>query len=496
MATLPALIAVVVLAIALVPLTRRPDLASATPTGSCNPEARTIWFRAGTAPKRVDGSELRGCLRRTGFRSFEPTIGVDKAGSVYVYPAIGQDPVNEAVPDAPAWRRGPIQMAASSDRGRTWQRIGPKVGPFASHPSTGDPYMYLDRETGRLFALDLTPFAECSYISYSDDRGRSWFNQPLVCGGVEDDFPSVFAGPPPPGVRTFGYPNVVYYCYHIYAVVRGPSCSRSLDGGRTWIPGHPAVSFDPSFLPYHPFDAICAVYGSITHGGVVAKDGTVYLGGHCSQPMISISEDAGLTWRTIELPTSETDQGTIALDLDSRGNLYVMWIDEDDRLPYLITSRDGGRSWSKPIKVAFPGLKESNLPAVDVTGPGHVAIAFLGSTNSPGPPFPESRYDHVTWNGYIVISRDALSARPLFAAAPVNRPDQPLDTEECGPAFCYGQFDFISVQTGPDGTPWAAFVEGGGLRPYEIGLARALGLRAIVLGEGVVGYLSGRVLPS
>src|SRR5207247_1572816 len=87
-----------------------------------------------------------------------------------------------------------------------------------------------------------------------------------------------------------------------------------------------------------------------------------------------------------EIARGRDDAGRSAGD---RGNVYYFWI-AHDRLPYLAVSRDGGKHWSKPVMVGPPNLEEAALPTMDIGAEGNVAMTYMGSTNSPGPPFPEA----------------------------------------------------------------------------------------------------------
>jgi hypothetical protein len=164
-----------------------------------------------------------------------------------------------------------------------------------------------------------------------------------------------------------------------------------------------------------------------------------------------------------------------AVAVDSDNNVYYVWMDNKMRLPYLAISRDKGETWGKPIPIGPPRLKEGNLPSIDVTTPGKVAVAYMGSENSPGGPnwpdtpscdalslecpYPEE-YTNVTWNGYITMSANALAKRPVFYTSTVNNKKDPLIRTSCGPGRCRALYDFLDVQIAPDGTPWATFVDG------------------------------------
>ncbi|HEX2038660.1 MAG TPA: sialidase family protein, partial [Acidimicrobiales bacterium] len=153
------------------------------------------------------------------------------------------------------------------------------------------------------------------------------------------------------------------------------------------------------------------------------------------------------------------DHHEAGVAVDDDGNLYYTWV-AHDRLPYLAISRNGGTTWSTPIMIGHPGVKEANLPALAIGSKGRIAVAYVGSENSPGVPFSDRRnaYANVTWNGYITMTTDALAADPVFYSAPVNAPADPIAKGVCLHR-CRAIGDFIDVQIGPDGVPWTALVD-------------------------------------
>jgi hypothetical protein len=159
--------------------------------------------------------------------------------------------------------------------------------------------------------------------------------------------------------------------------------------------------------------------------------------------------------------TAYDDHTSVAAD--SAGNVYYAWVAKNYK-PYLSVSRHHGRTWSRPVMVAPPGVREAALAAVAVPPsgrPGQVAIAFMGSTDAPADPYPHTadRFTITTWGGYLVTSADALTARPAFRGAAVNPPGDPFIAGICGPQTCQQEKDFIDVQIAPNGRPWAAFVD-------------------------------------
>jgi hypothetical protein len=189
-------------------------------------------------------------------------------------------------------------------------------------------------------------------------------------------------------------------------------CYRSLDGGRTFrsVGGFP----DPGPPGY------CGVEHA-ARPGAVGPDGLLYFPiDFCGRLGIAISPDKGATWRrAVVARTNIQDLYITSLAVDSPGNVYIAWVAgsgpasgvEGRGLPYLVISKDHGRSWSKPMMVAAPGVRQVIHAAITATGTGHVAIAYLGSrSTNPGANF----------NGYITESSDVLTRLPVFWSAAVR----------------------------------------------------------------------------
>ena len=381
-----------------------------------------------------------------GNNSMEPTLGLTPGGDIFMTGAgFTQARGNLAA----------TQIMRSDDGGRSWTNTSPRVLDQNTMPVSLDPYVVVDDVDGdnaRIFSIDLT--VACSYMSFSDDGGDSWVTNPLACGRPVNDHQTLFTGPPATS-STIGYPNVLYYCWND---IGSSSCSKSIDGGLTFAPtGSPAymgVSTEEGDL--------C---GGLHGHGIVDSKGTIYLPReYCGRASVAISKDEGLTWtnhKVADTPTNNATDPSIAVD--KAGNLYYSFMNMKTRQVAFSVSTNGGKKWTEPVVANAPGLDEANLATLTVGDPGKVAIAYYGSTNSP---FPKCKsecssadYVETTWNGYLTISPDALSDNPTFITGTINDPKDPLVRGVCGPGRCKSVFDFIDVTIGPDGIPYAAFVD-------------------------------------
>ncbi|MDQ3646634.1 MAG: glycoside hydrolase [Actinomycetota bacterium] len=418
--------------------------------------------KAGTGGRLVPGSANRAPIPEllpTGTLAAEPTLGITKRGEVFYVGLAASGFKFE-------W---PVLRLSKNER---WEEVSPLLGSSRRHLTGLDPMLHVDRDTGRLFTADIQGVVGCSaMVSFSDDLGDSWTTS-KVCGLT--DHQNIFTGPPSVST-TIAYPNVVYYCAADGGALAGystaSSCVKSLDGGLTWVrTGEPAFHDDPRQQGGFIVDGHCA---GLTAHGFVDKKGTVYLPrGWCGQPWLAISQDEGRTWKRVQVATNGMAESTpgeggleeheTAVAVDSKGNIYYVW-SARNRLPYLAVSRDGGESWSKPMMIGVPGLRESNLPNMDIGADGRIAVAYIGSENAPGGPEPTgagSEYKDATWNAYVTMTADALARSPLFYTTTVNDLKDPLVIGDCSIVRCQQIYDFIDLDIAPDGTPWVALVDG------------------------------------
>ena len=358
----------------------------------------------------------RPVVSLTGYPAWEPTLGVDEDGDVFTTSSASTTNV----------------VLSSKDEGRSWHDISPKVAGQNAHPITFDPYLYVDPETNRLFNLDLQ-VPSCMELSFSDDKGASWATR-LTCGGVPDDHPTLFAGPPVSS-STVGYPSVVYVC--VNQLVAASTCTKSLDGGSTFVP-----TGEPAFGPELPCN------GATGHG-VADAEGVLYLPRiWCDeQPWLAVSRDEGATWDQIQVAENGGLGHEATVAVDAEGNIYFAWVSHQDRMPYLAISRDGAKSFGTPMMIGQPGLAKASLPSIDVGDPGKVALVYMGADTAEN------------WNGHITISTNALSPKPVFYSTTANNKSRPLDTSCLH--RCTEGGDFFDVVIGPDGTVWSAFTNHG-----------------------------------
>lgn len=391
--------------------------------------------RVPSKPALYEGEPLRVQATSVGRRSLEPTIGVDSEGRAF-YAASWHD-------DSPSMVLPITEVRRSEDGGQTWVNVSPQFPgtDIENPPVNADPYVFVDQTTDRVFNPEAA--GGCLYMHISDDAGDSWITNPVVCGGANVDHQSFEAGPFPPAFQPLSavYPNVLWFCSsHVVA----SQCSKSLDGGITWL-----ASAQYAFPPFDPeTGGLCG--GLTGHVEIDSQGRAVLPTGMCGTPYIAVTEDLGTTWLRVQVSDISAVGTHIAAAFDDADNLYVVWWDAEQRLPWLAVSTDHGRTFGEPMMVAPPGVAEVNFPEITAADAGKIALTFPGTT-------VDDRQDgQRPWNDYMVVSTNALDADPLFVSTTANPLDDPVHRGNCGPGRCTGMWDFIDIVTSPlDGGFWA-----------------------------------------
>ena len=462
---------------------------AAASTAGCDATRPAIVYTPGRRGHVPTRKRLIPCRYDTGARALEPSLDFTHDGRILYQAWELQSGAPGGVPPEP-------RVLRSDSTFTNWHDVSP-LGPVASL----DPFLTVDRRTGRIFSVSFLADGQptCATISYSDDNADSWVSSPLACGGFDGE--SIGTGPPVSS-SPVGYPDLVYYCTGTTPASSPPTttpiCSKSLDGGLT---------FQPTGAPPWPVadeQAQGDTFGPWAGNPVVGADGTVYVPKRfAGQPEVAVSHDEGLTWQHAQVAANGSGGETPRMAIDDSGNVYYTWVGAN-HLPYLAYSRDDGATWSAPIALAPRGLREADLPRVAAMADGRVAVAYIGSTDSPAqPPFypycdallsecTDGSYAGVTWSGYMTLIGKALASPPKLQTATVNPPTEPLLVGGCSSdGACKADLDFIDVKFGPAGDPFAAFVDDCALaRDFPPIFGAELGSCGDFLGEGIVGRLT------
>jgi len=313
-----------------------------------------------------------------------------------------------------------------------------------------DPIGFTDRQTGRVFAAELTATSPTCKISFSDDDGNTWTPLPGTLGsGIDHE--TIGGGPynnnalpPPPPHPT--YANAVYYCSQDLVAA---FCLRSDDGGATW---GPAVD---------TYTTECG--GLHGHVKVSPKDGTVYLpNNNCGgDGAVVVSEDNGITWRVrhVQNTTLDTISGKSdpAVGIDNNGRVYFTMADANVAA-IVATSDDHGSTWQNMFNVSsIYGLQNIRYPAAVAADAGRAAVAFYGSTTAGS---ANAGNFHGLWHLYVAHTFDGgltWTTSDVTPGAPMQRG---CIWTEGGANICRNLLDFFDVTIDKQGRVEVGYVNG------------------------------------
>ncbi|HSE47642.1 MAG TPA: sialidase family protein [Terriglobales bacterium] len=104
-----------------------------------------------------------------------------------------------------------------------------------------------------------------------------------------------------------------------------------------------------------------------------------------------------------------------AIAVDRAGNLHVVFSDRKDT--FLMSSRDGGNTWTQPVAVnnpADPEVRTTLEPWIVAGGdPGRVGVMFY-ATDRAGDPDQEAGMEGAEWKLWYAFTPDAFAATPSF----------------------------------------------------------------------------------
>ena len=362
----------------------------------------TTQTGAGIAPRYQNYAAFEGMGDNAG----EPSIGVDWNPNVA---SLKHDKVNTG--GVSFFQSGPNTLRASFDDCSSpakdqWDDVST---PFVQQAALSDPIGFVDRQTGRVFSLDLIGGQGNSLMAYSDDDGNSFL--PAQGGGAPagPDHETLGGGPynpnafPAPPPHPF-YANAVYYASQ--NIAGEAEVSRSDDGGLT---------FGPSVLLFNPSQCLGGIHGHIK----VAPDGTVYIpNSSCSigggTNGVAVSTDNGITWTAYTVPGSTGGlDPSLGVGLNNVGKplgqttntIYLGWISGDNH-PHIAVSRDRGQTWIRNFDIgAQVNVKSAVFPVVVAGDDNRAAFGFLGTT-TPGDYQDDNNFRGV-WHLYIATTYDA-----------------------------------------------------------------------------------------
>ena len=400
------------------------------------------------------------CGMFTGFGGSEARIAVTNDGTVVYEPAVltpgllGTGYVPGAPGPQPQTQTSPGGLAVSTDDGGRWRFVAPggatwtpQDDQLATDPYTGRIFWYamqpnpFPQPSSGIPAQDQAPLGYANLLTSPDD-GRHWSAAALPGYLASENPRFAFGLRPAGGARPHDSRDVAYWCgNNALFVYVARECWRSLDGGDSWQFASVLFHRGPSELPE------CGGNEEQFNDGdgnypQAAPDGSLFVMVQCGgRTFLARSSDEAATWpivhvggKPLRIPNADE------LRIDAEGNMYAAR-KAGDHL-FLRVSRDLGRTWSGPIDVLAPEARALDQWYVSIGDPGEVAFAYLAKDGS------RAGYD-----GYLTMTRDALSNSPPFFSTIANDPRHPLEAAPGTPA----KDDFVGVDVAPDGTAWGAF---------------------------------------
>jgi hypothetical protein len=419
---------------------------------------------------------------RPAVREFAPAIHVDASAAnqtgepSIVVAADGTEYI--VAPDAPGVRT-PSALGAngaggsliwrSQDRGRTWSFLG-----SYDVPTGGGDTDIAVAPNGTLYASGLS-YAACSTIGVSTDKGQTWLDDPLAgCGKL-----------PVLNDREW----TANYGNNVVNTVIGDSLQGNIDFIRSTITS-PVVVPSTTIELYNGGDYQWP--GTLS---VDQRNGTSYVvwntagdpnncdqtsgSGACTPTQASTKTRDKIYVSVVTADATSAPAPTVVANrafdtydsfvtdaVDSAGNVYVVWSErhpaQQQTWTMLSVSRNGGRSWSAPVKVGRTPAT-SVFPWVTAGDAGRIAVSYYGTTASGVS--PQKVPAGARWSVYSSFSTDLGRTFTEYRTTP-SMQKGPICTSGTGcPSGSRNVLDFFETAADPQGCLVTAYADnsaGGG----------------------------------
>jgi hypothetical protein len=343
----------------------------------------------------------------------------------------------------------------SNGQKATWYNSSAPTSLFVD----SDPIGFTDRQTGRVFAAELTLLSPTCKVSFTDTDGLDALGQPDQAGwtpsegsGIPSsvDHETIGGGPyhsPIPSLAT-PYPHAVYYASQSLVVLNVPQVSRSDDGGLT---------FGPSVLTT---SACGGLHGHIK----VAPEGTVFIPNNsCSgQGAVLVSEDNGITWNIRPVPgtTSNPALQDPQVGIDNNGRVYFVMSSATSTGSQAVvaTSDDHGVTWKNVYDVgAIYKLRNVFYPAAVAADANRAAVAFYGSTTGGD---GSANSFNGTWHLYVANTFDGGKTWTTTDVTPNDPMQRGCIWAHGGADICRNLLDFFDMTVDKQGRVEVGYVDG------------------------------------
>ena len=192
-------------------------------------------------------------------------------------------------------------------------------------------------------------------------------------------------------------PDTVYLLYRAPIPATGLWIQRSIDHGLNY--GAASVVSPTGSTPG---------YIDVDH-----NNGYVYVAHLSSSAMfVSVSKDAGLTWKTRTVDNSTSHHNLFdVMKVGDDGTVYAVWSDKTSI--HMRHSVDHGDSWSAPVTVSGPETQSAVFPWLETGSAGRVVVVWFGSSTP-------NNTDACDWHVYAAFTTDATALNPHIKIAQVS----------------------------------------------------------------------------
>lgn len=319
------------------------------------------------------------------------------AGTTHFYSPHVDDPTSTAFVEN---YEGQVYYWYSDDKGKTWNFVDRPTPPEGvANSGFSDPDFAIDA-AGNVYVSEINLVNVA--VSKSTDSGRSYELQNVLAqtmtdrqwtaAGPEDVF---FIVGNPIGGGTFPSDPVGHTDHTIY---------RSTDGGVTYSAG----VTDAGGLGDIKFDQ-----RTKTLYEAHLDEGTLQIAAFRNALDDDATKALTPTLHTVAKGVDMLSHWP-AIDVDSRGNLYMVW-DETGLGTraagvWYSYSRNGGRTWARAVRVD-PDNRTDIWPWIAVGRPGRVAIAWFQNDSRLPEHDPEQAVEEQGWNVYVAQSLTGLGCK-------------------------------------------------------------------------------------
>jgi hypothetical protein len=370
--------------------------------------------KPGGSAVRWDRSDVRVSDPRSQFAGgqknlYEPTIAIDPTNPKRMIAFAIDLSTQNVDPDVYSTNRA----FRSSDGGRTWTDMGGmRWGRGIAGLDGGDPGVFFDRDVTAYFVGLVDPPDEFRYIYVwrSTDAGKAWSKPVAAVKPIRDEADDICTSADKewisPGRKTgellLTYTAATFTCSlqesmaplgagDLALVVPtsdlGIYLKRSRDGARTWtetrkiwdgyaLGAVPMVGLDGTLYVAFWASTLVSTAPCPTQGAILP-----FHGGAFGTIVVATSKDDGKTWRTFQHSVCNVVVASLIKPGEYTGGNFLpaLAVDQTTNIAYVayptyrpfenrftievITSSNGGDTWSDPVEVSKPPT-EGHLPAL------------------------------------------------------------------------------------------------------------------------------------